>query len=66
MAKVLAIRLEKVVGKMVSKSQNAFMRGRQILDAVFIAKEVVDSILKSNDCSVLCKLDIHKAYGHVY
>lgn len=49
MAKVLAIRLEKVVGKMVSKSQNAFMRGRQILDAVFIAKEVIDSILKSND-----------------
>ena len=63
---MLANRLEKVVSKMVSKYQNAFMRGRQILDAVFIAKEVIDSISKSNDCSVLCKLDIHNAYGHVY
>ena len=33
LAKVLANRLKKVVGKIVSKSQNAFVEGRQILDA---------------------------------
>ncbi|RVW27976.1 hypothetical protein CK203_094127 [Vitis vinifera] len=40
LAKVLAIRLKKVVGKVVSTSQNAFVMGRQILDAL-IANEVL-------------------------
>ncbi|RVX07796.1 putative ribonuclease H protein [Vitis vinifera] len=35
LAKVLANRLKRVVGKVVSKAQNAFVQGRQILDAVW-------------------------------
>ena len=65
LAKVLADRLKKVMGKVISKSQNAFVEGRQILDAILIANEVVDSRLKSNEGSVLCKLDIEKTYDHV-
>ena len=62
---MLANRIKKVIGKVISKPQNAFVEGRQILDAVLIANEVVDSRLKSNQGGVLCKLDIEKTYDHV-
>ena len=61
LTKVLANRLRKVV----SKAQGAFVEGRQILDAVLIAIEAIDSILKKNEYGILCKLDIEKAYDHV-
>ena len=41
------------------------MKGRQILDAVLIANEVIDLILKNNESGILCKLDIEKAYDNV-
>ena len=63
--KVLANRLKKVVGKVVSKAQGAFVEGRQILNAVLIANEAIDSVLKNNENEILCKLDIEKAYDNV-
>ncbi|RVW60739.1 Peroxisome biogenesis protein 5 [Vitis vinifera] len=44
-ADVLANRLRKVV----SKAQGAFVEGRQILDAVLIVNEAIDSLLKNNE-----------------
>ena len=65
LTKVLANRLKGVLAKVISMSQNAFVEGRQIMNAMLIANEAINSILKSNRGTILCKLDIEKAYDHV-
>ena len=65
LAKVLANRLKKVVRKVVSSTQNAFVEGKQNLDVALIANETIDSLLKRNESGVLCKLDLEKAYDHI-
>lgn len=60
---VLANRLKTVLENIFSKTQNAFIRGHQILHSVLIANECIDNHLKSGQ--VLCKLDLDKASDHV-
>ena len=64
-AKVLSNRLKRVMGKLVNVAQNAYVEGRQNLDAPLIVNEVVDSIQKKKERGVLYVLDIEKAYDNI-
>ena len=65
LAKILANRLKSVMGEVISDSQQAFIQRRQILNAVLIANETLDSRLKDNKPGLLLKMDIEKAFNHV-
>jgi len=64
-SKVLTDRLKNVIHKLVDTQQLAFIKGRQIMDAILMANELVDSRVRSNIPGILCKLDIQKAYDHL-
>ncbi|RVX13211.1 Transposon TX1 uncharacterized 149 kDa protein [Vitis vinifera] len=64
-AKVLAGRLRGVLHETIHSTQGAFVQGRQILDAVLIANEIVDEKKRSREEGVVFKIDFEKAYDHV-
>ena len=65
LSKVLANRLRKVVGNVVSASQYAFIKGRQILDGILIANELVDDAKVKKKDLLMFKVDFEKAYDSV-
>lgn len=44
LAIVLVNRLKKMIWRVVSSTESAFMEGKQILDAILISNEAIDSI----------------------
>ncbi|XP_058784657.1 uncharacterized protein LOC131659487 [Vicia villosa] len=67
-AKVLANRLKKILGKCLSDNQSAFVPGRSILDNAMAAIEVVHHMKtkpKGKVGEIALKLDISKAYDRI-
>ncbi|CAL5404505.1 unnamed protein product [Camellia sinensis] len=65
LAKVLTHRLKPALSSIIGETQTAFIGGRNILDGVFIANEVVDGWKKTNKNGLILKLDFEKAFDSV-
>ncbi|PNX92357.1 cysteine-rich receptor-like protein kinase [Trifolium pratense] len=53
------------MGSVISDSQTTFVKGRQILDDILIANEVVDEARRSKKELLLFKVNFEKAYDSV-
>ncbi|GJT70370.1 cysteine-rich receptor-like protein kinase [Tanacetum coccineum] len=63
--KILAERIKKVIGGLIGDEQNAFIKGRFILDGSLIANEAFDFLKKKKKRAFLLKIDFEKAYDSV-
>lgn len=61
---LFAGRLKNIVGKVISFSKSVFVVGRQLLDGVLVANEMVDFAIKEKRV-LLFKVDFEKAYDKV-
>ncbi|GKB88076.1 RNA-directed DNA polymerase, eukaryota, reverse transcriptase zinc-binding domain protein [Tanacetum coccineum] len=64
-AKILANRLSKVIDKIVSKEQSAFIAGRQILDGPVILSEIIEWYKKQKKKLLIFKVDFEKAFDSI-
>ncbi|WKA03336.1 hypothetical protein VitviT2T_021451 [Vitis vinifera] len=64
-AKVLFGCLRGVLHETIHYTQGTFVQGRQILDAVLIANEIVDERRRLGEEGVVFKIDFEKAYDHM-
>ena len=58
-------RLRGVLHETIHSTQGAFVQGRQILDAILIANEIVDEKRRSGQEGIVFKIDFEKAYDLV-
>lgn len=65
LAKLLADRLKVVMSALILKNQSAFVSGRQILDGVLIANEIINWAITSNKSLRLLQVEFAKAYDCV-
>lgn len=63
--KILANRHKKVVGKLVSQSQSAFILGRHIQDSVLVLNKVIDYVKRLKRKCLIQKVDFEKAYDNI-
>ena len=63
--KVLMMRLETIMRKIINKSQNAFIKGRNIMDGIMCLHEILHDTKLRKENGVVLKLDFEKAYDKI-
>lgn len=65
LSKLLASRLWTIRPVIISDNQSAFPKGRQILDCIVVANEIVEWAKRSKSKLFLLKVDFAKAFDYV-
>jgi hypothetical protein len=65
LTKVIARRLKPILPTIISQEQSGYIEGRQILDSVILAHEVIHSLQKTKMPGMLLKLDLSKAFDKI-
>jgi hypothetical protein len=63
--KVIATRLKPILPFIISKEQAGYVEGRQIMDSVILANEVIHSLKMTKIPGMLIKLDLSKYFDRV-
>lgn len=64
-ASVVAERLKSVLVNIISPEQTRFIEGRQILDGLVVAHEVIHTLKMKKEKGMLIKLNLSKAYDRL-
>ena len=67
-SKIMVNRLKPLMARLITPFQNAFIRGRNIIDNILIAYEIFDYLSKKKgrkNCFGVLKIDMRKAYDRV-
>lgn len=65
LTKVIASRLKPILPTIISSEQSSYVEGKQIMDSVILAHEVIHSLQKTKTLGMLLKLDISKAFDKI-
>jgi hypothetical protein len=65
LTKVIARRLKPILPTIISPEKSGYVEGRQILDSVILAHEVIHSLQKTKTPGMLLKLDLSKAFDKI-
>ena len=64
-SKVIATRLQKVLGEIIHFNQNAYVKGRMILDAVRAIDDILEYTERKNISGLLVAIDFQKAFDSI-
>eukprot|EP00253_Pinus_taeda_P029243 PITA_29243 len=64
-SKVMANRLKVTLPGIISQEQSGYVEGRQILDNILLAQEMIQSLHSRKEAGMLMQLDLSKAYDKV-
>ena len=64
-SKVLAGRIKKVLPALIDGSQSTFIEGRDLVDNVLLANEVIEDIRRRGKRGLCFKVDFEKAYDSI-
>eukprot|EP00253_Pinus_taeda_P008550 PITA_08550 len=64
-AKVIANKLKPILPGIISEEQSGYVEGRQILDNILLAQEMIHTLHSRKETGMLMQLDISKAYDKV-